>query len=232
MPSQIDYFQNLINEEKALLRKKKIERLSLIGRTRETFANEATNTFFILKSFHSDRNLDSPLISSQDYDYMEDDKLIEFTVLYNKSMRLYSDNSIKKVSVSPFFQEMFFMAEDIYQFWGKPIKDLTIFQARLSSDARHFKNIIRNSQHEIPEEIRNDPDKILAFSRMDSGMKDQMSKGTGHNHSITGTPEDFKKLNIKTQNLYGEVARRLGKTTLTKEEMLLIDRGEEHLIKK
>lgn len=232
LPSMIDHFDGLIKDVKNEITKKKNERAGLIGMTRERFANDSLNSFFILRSFYKDKEGKTPLFSEDVFDEMEDSEVLEYTILYNKSMKLYNDNSIKKIAVQSFFQNIFYLAEDVYQFWGKPIKDLTIYQAELSSYGRYFKSIIQNSEHEIPDDIRSDPDRLISFTKANGKMKEEMSKGTGHNHSITGTAEDFKKLGIKTNNVYGEVMRQLGKTTLTKEEMLLIDRGEAHLIKK
>jgi hypothetical protein len=230
LPSDVEYFDSLIADEMKILREKKTRRVQLLGRTRESFANEATNNFFVLKSFRKDRECLVPLISDSDFQSMEDEELLRYHVLYNSAMSEYTGNGIKKVSIQPFFQDVFYLAESVYEFWGKPIKDLTIYQSQLSSYARYFKSAIQNSEVEIPEEIRNDPDKLISFFSVDKKMREQISKGTGHNVSVQGTAEDFQKLGIKTQNPHSVWARKL-RRNLTRDDMLAIDRGEGHLLK-
>jgi hypothetical protein len=230
LPSQIEYFDGLIQTERTELFRKKAQRAGLIGDTRERFANQSVNSYFILQSFYKDKECQNLLVSPEEFEEMEDDTLLDFSLLYSKSMKMYNDESIKKVAVCSFFQNLFYLAENIQQFWGKPIKDLTIYQTELSSYGRYFKSVLQNSEHEIPEEIRSDPDKLLGFAKMDNKMKENLSKGSGQNASFTGTKEDAKKLGIKLTNEYSKHAKRLGRN-LTRDDMLMIDKGEGHKIK-
>lgn len=230
VPSQIESFNKMILTERIALAKKKKERAELIGRTRESFANEATNTFFIIKSFKKDEECKIPFFTDEEFSYMDDDKLYEYNLLYNASMKLYKADHIKRIALQSFFQNLFYLAENIHQFWGVPIKDLSIYQSDLSSYGRYYKGIIQNSEHEIPEDVRTDPDKLVSYTKMNEKMKEQMNKGTGHNVTFNGNAEDMKKMNIKVSNPYGVEARRLGRN-LTKEDMLMIDKGLGHQLK-
>ena len=101
-----------------------------------------------------------------------------------------------------FFCNYFYLCDDNPQiFYGKPVVDLTFYQAEMFTYGRYFKNLAQESKGSPPEEIRNDPDKLIEFyevRRNADEILDKASQKTGEKmgaSSLVGaTKEDLEAL--------------------------------------
>ena len=74
-----------------------------------------------------------------------------------------TDAVIQKAVLRPFFSMYLSLCEDISGFYGKPVTELTIYQLRVALFGRMFFNIFQYTD-DIPENIKDDPEKLLAYS--------------------------------------------------------------------
>lgn len=231
-PSKKKYFQNIIDRESLVLDTKNKQRTELLSRTSEKIADSRLNDFFVIKSFYKDKECKVQYFSDLSYETFVDEDLVEFISIYNNSMSEINDKNIKLICLQPFFQNSFYLANSVYEFWGKPLISLTIHQSDLSGYGRYFKSVLENSETKIPDEIKSDPEKLIKFMQLDQSQRDIMEKtGDNHNVGFVGTDEDAKSMGVKFENRYSIYSQRkeakgLGRS-LSMQEMFRIDKGED-----
>lgn len=201
---QIDAHNKVLNEEK----KKYIEMIQkkdkLFGLTAENRTTQKMQYFYIYLSLFEDKNLKNKLFTINQINDMYDDESYKLLEFYAKFIEKFNINNIKKISVSNFFINHFYLCgDDIFNFFSIPFFNLTIYQSNLLSYGLYFKNLMANEQ--IPKEIKDDPEKIEEYINKSKNMKDLISK-TGSEGGRTGvvgaTKEDFKLLNIKNDTKF------------------------------
>jgi hypothetical protein len=112
--------------------------------------------------------------------------------------------------------------ENIGQFYGKPVVDLTIYQLKVAVYGRMFYNIFQNVP-DIPENIKDNPQQLLAFSEAKMSSNNN-SGGIDENSDATAvfgaTKEDIDTVagKGKTVSLSKELEKHGGK--LNMEQMM------------
>ena len=229
LQSQIDATQALIEKEQSKLAKKLNKKTSQIGNNCEKMAAASLNEYFIYKSFYRDVGLTIPFFSETEFDQIEDDELNELTKLYNEVASEFNSRNIKLICLQAFFQNYFYLTDNLADFWGKPIIQLTSYQSELSAYGRYFKQLLQNTK-DIPEEIRADPEKLVDFVSSSNNIKKEVEEKGENAIAIVGaTKEDLKAAGMETANplaLHARKKKEAGLGGLTTIEMQQITAGK------
>lgn len=155
--SQIQDINNQIqklNEELSCLKK---EREELVGLTAEIYAVRKANEYVIYLSFYDDYRSKNKHFNS--YDYFKDmdaEELMEYFLVYKNYVDNFNTKNLKKVAVSPFFINMFFLSEDsIFNFYGKSLVSLTQHQIDLYTIGKNYKSNLIKINKSPPREYKN-----------------------------------------------------------------------------
>lgn len=225
IPSQRDALEKQIQEENEKLNKLKKEKSDFIGQTAEINANKKLNEYFIRNAIRKYENLNEKYYTDEEFDDLEDKDINEMIICFNETVGKINQNTIKKITLQPFFQNFFYLTDSISEFWGKRILDLTIFQSEISYWGRHFKAIIQNSENKIPDEIMQNPDELMRFMNLTSEAQKNLSNAKGEFGASSNpnmTQKDYEKMGIKVENPESIWVRKkhkeTGRTSLTNKE--------------
>ena len=153
------------------------------------------NEFYIFKSIYKNQEITTPYYSEDDFYELGELDLMNLCKNYNDSINTFNDKTLKKISLSNFFLNHFYLSEDnANNFYGVPIKDLTFFQAELFGYARYFKSLMTNSKNKPPEDIKGDPDKLVEWFEQTQNAQSAMEKTGGGDKaggsSLVGASKD------------------------------------------
>lgn len=228
LPSQVAETQKLIDAQIEKLANKVKKKTSQIGNNCEKMAASSLNGYFIYKSFYKDSELKKPFFTEDEFDQIEDSELGDLIQLYNETTEIFNSRNIKLVCLQAFFQNYFYLTESLSDFWGKPIIQLTSYQSEVSAYGRYFKQLLQNTK-DIPEEIRNDPEKLIDFVSSSANIKKETEeKGENAISMVGATKEDLKAAGMETANPLALQARKkkeAGLGGLTSIEMQQITEG-------
>lgn len=208
LKSQKDAKDVIIKEAQEKLERKKELRRGLLGNTCETYADNKTNDFFIIKSFYKDKDLEQKLFSEDDYESLSHKEVGLIVTEYNKAYRIFNEDDINHLILSDFFRVYFPFCEDTLQFFGKAVCNLTLNQIRLITFARIFKNIFEQNPN-IPESIKNDPEALLDYASTSEKEKEKLEERLSQDGASTivgATKEDYEFMGIDTNENAGNVS--------------------------
>jgi len=205
LKSQIDEMKEEINEEEEQLFRMLKKRSELMGFTAEKYAFKTSNELFIQKALYKDPKCTELLLSMEDFNYLTDKDLSKIASEYNSHTKFLNVDSLKKISLMSFFCNYFYLCDDNPQiFYGKPVVDLTFYQAEMFTYGRYFKNLAQDSKATPPDEIRNDPDKLIEFYEARKNADEVMDKVNekagemgGASSLVGATKEDLEALGYK-----------------------------------
>lgn len=154
--------QKQINDAEDELLKLKLIKNTLVGVTAETFTNRKVNEFFIYQAIFTSPELKTKRFTQEDYDELDESVIHELVQVYNKSLEKFNEQTIKKVALTPNFSNSFYLCnDDPLVFYGRPVIQLTFYQIDLFANAKYFKAMIQNAGQKVPQEILNDPEKLV-----------------------------------------------------------------------
>ena len=216
LKKQVESQSELIEKEKNKLVTKQVEKLTLLGNTCEKYAKDRLHDFYMIKSFFKDPELSDSLYSEKQFDYIDSEQLKDLINSYNRIFTEFSEENIQYTILDDFFVPYLGFAEDSMQFFGIPICRLTYNQVRLIVYARVFKSIFDNNEN-IPEQIKNDPKKLLDYGSISRDerekMKEKISGGDGST-LVGATQEDYDYIGIErpsnTVSLHEEAKKKGG----------------------
>ena len=205
LKSQIEPLNDEIEEGEQKIEKLFQDKMNLIGYTAEGYASKRSNEIYIQKAIFKDKNFKSISIEDDEFNHITDKQLTQLTVDYNKSTEFLTLDNIKKISLMPFFCNYYYLCDDNpMTFYGRPVVDLSFFQAELFAFGRYFKNLVQESKAQPPDEIRNDPDKLIEFYEMRKNAEEVMEKlekrtgeKAGASSLVGATTEDLESLGYK-----------------------------------
>ena len=223
--NDLDIINNQIQNETIQLNKILGEKNKLIGFIAEDYAIKKSNEYLIYNSLYKDANLKIKNFSEKSFEEIDNEDLYILGDIYKKFVEKFSTLNIKKISLLPFYRNLYNLSNDNpYYLYGKRILDLTFYQIEVFSYARYFKNIISESKNPPPEDYLDDPDKIIEWfdsSKNINELLDNKNSKNADGSSIVGaTKEDLKKLG-KEENgvsIFEEASKKGGK--LSMEDMM------------
>ncbi len=176
------------------------------------------NEIHILNSVYTDPELKTKLYSIEETNDLEDNEINSLSDIYSQTLGILWED-LKKLALCPFFQNLYSLSEDkIFNFYGKPVVELSFYQSELFTYGRFFKSLL-NSEVKPPVEVANDPDRLIEWADLKNTSKRVMGESIGGAVSIVGaTEEDMKAIapNAEIIPLYKEAEAAGGTISLQK----------------
>ena len=223
LKSQQDSVQKTIDEKNndyySLLSKRK----EIIGKTAEDYATNMAAVEMIRYFVFDSPEMTNQAFSKEEFDEMSDDKLIKLKLIQSNLNQKINELEIQKAVLRPFFSMYLSFCENPRDFFGKPMVDLSIFQMRLILFGKVFHSIFQYTE-DIPDGIREDPERLLAFSESKNNKdkgKSFIDDNAAGSAVFGGTKEDVKDIaesGGRTVKLSDEIKKAGGK--LTMEQMM------------
>ena len=202
--AEIDQVNIKIKEAEAKLRGLEEERINLLACTAESFASKKLNEYQIFKSVYLP-DLTTHLFTAEQFDDLSDIDLVKLVTSFNDKLKPLNEKNLKRIALAGFFLNFFYLCKDNpFTFWGKPVINLTFFQAELFGHAMFFKGILSNSQSRPPVEYMEDPDKLIDWYNSSRSVKEQLDKGIKPEDIVGLSAKDRENLGIRGQNLQHE----------------------------
>jgi len=216
-----DFIDNLNKQKKVLYLKSEIQRINVdvesaqkrlydlkntkaafFNRTAESYAEERVNDFYILKCLYKDKNLTIAAFEEDQFDNIDSETLTCIIKQYSEVYKNINDSTIQYLVLQDFFNLYMPFAENPTEFFGKSVCELTYNQIKLLIYARFFKNVFQQND-KMPQEIKNDPDKIIDYVNANENAKKAIeNKNNKENQasSIVGaTSEDLEYIGLKAK---------------------------------
>ena len=223
LKAHIDQINAQINENQLKLSKMELEKEELIGFCAESYASRRINEHYMFNALRNEKN--EKLFTKQEFEELAEDQLIEYIALYNKSTKKFKHEILQKISVSGFFTNLFYLCDNnAHVFFGKPLVELTFYQVELFGSGRYFKSLMEQADANVPEEIKDNPEKIIEWFDSTKSAKEVLdkSRNAGQDGSATtlvgATKEDLERLGLaspeETVNLAQKAAEKGGKLTM------------------
>jgi hypothetical protein len=165
------------------------------------------------------------LFSKEEFDELGEGQMVELIGIYNKSTKKFKSDALKRISVSGFFTNLFYLCSDNpFVFFGKSVVELTFYQIELFGYGRYYKNMIENSENKPPEEISSNPEKLVEWFESSKSARETLDKSKmggqdGSATSLVGaSKEDLQRLGLdnpnETINLAKKAAEKGGSLTM------------------
>jgi hypothetical protein len=204
--SQVKPIKKDIEEAERKLESLILERSELMGFTAERYAHKKSNEMYIQYAVYKDKEFKELALDDEKFNHLSDEQLSELTTDYNKATLYVTLDNLKRISLSPFFGNYFYLCDDNPQiFYGKPVINLTFFQAELFAYGRYFKSLAQDSKASPPDDISNDPDKLIEFYEMRKNADEVMQKidekagdKSGATSLVGATKEDLKAIGVNS----------------------------------
>jgi hypothetical protein len=223
--SQKEGVKNTITEKQKEHFRLLYKRKEIVGKTAEDYASSMASTEMIRYFVFNSKDLDKHAFSKDEFDEMDDLELIALKSLQSEITEKISEKHIQEAVLRPFFSLYLSFCENARDFFGKPLVDLSVYQLKMVVFGRVFQSIFQNIE-DIPDDIRDDPDRLLAFAdakqnRGKGGSKAFIDDNAAASTVFGGTADDIKDLNQsggKTVSLSEEIKKSGG--TLNMEQMM------------
>ena len=196
LPSQREKLQEDINKKRKELEVLKVKRQEVVGKTAEDYATSRSGDELLRCLLYDSDQLKNNFYTDEQFGDLETWEVIQISKLQDDVNKRFADSIIQEAVLRPFFSMYLSSCENISQFYGKAVIDLTIPQLKVATYGRMFFNIFQNVP-DIPDNIKEDPQKLMAFS--DSHFnKDTNSGGLRDDADASAvfgaTKEDMKSL--------------------------------------
>lgn len=192
------------------------------GKTAEDYAVSHSNEEFIRNVLYSDRECRELKYSQEEFDQIDD--LSPFMKEYYSLAERMTDEKIQEAVLSDDFSLYLSQVEKPFDFFGRPVVSLSIYQLKMLYYGRNFLNILQNIEN-IPDSIRKSPKELLDF--VESQKKRDKNQGKNSKHSTVGvvgaTKEDLEYYDpsAKKLDLAEELKKNGGKMDATQMANLL-----------
>ena len=242
-----DFIDNLNKQKKSLYLKSEITRVNtdiesaqkrlydlkntkaaFFNRTAESYAEERVNDYYILKCLYKNKSLTIEAFQESEFDNIDSETLTCIIKQYSEVYKNINDNTIQYLVLQDFFNLYMPFAENPTEFFGKSVCELTYNQVKLLIYARFFKNVFQQNE-KMPQEIKNDPDKIIDYINANENAKkiieDKNNKENQASSIVGATSEDLEYVGLKakgqkTLSLSDEAKKKGG--SLSMEDMMKI----------
>jgi hypothetical protein len=194
------------------------ERREVIGKTAEDYAASRSGDEILRFLLFKNADLKENLYSPEEFDELESWEVLKINSLQKSVQKKLNDKTIQEAVLRPFFSMYLSLCDNAGNFYRKPVTELTIYQLRVVLYGSMFYNIFQHTDN-IPDNIREDPEKLLAFSEAqrnkdhnNGGLKDDADASA----VFGATAEDMKELrgDGKTVSLAEEAEKHGGKLNM------------------
>ena len=171
LPSQKESFQKTINEKSIELYDLIKRRDEIVGLTAESYASRRSNDEMLRFCIFKDPDFKENLHTEDEFSELEPQQVIQLNKIMTDVSNRMSEDNIKHAVLRPFFGMYISNCESPSDFYGKAIIDLSAYQMKVAMYGRVFHSIFQYTE-DIPDNIREDPDKLISFS------ENQRNKGS------------------------------------------------------
>ena len=199
LQTQIDAINKDIEENELQLSTILAEKETIIGFTAEEYAQRRINEYYMYISILDENG--NRLFKEDEFQELDEEQVAEIMTVYSKNNEKFKAEVLKKIALADFFTNIFYLCDDnVFNFYGKPVINLTFYQIEIYSYGRYFKSLIQNSEDKIPDHIVEDPDKLIEWAQSSKNVKEVLEKSSGEEagaSSIMGaTKEDLAKAGV------------------------------------
>jgi hypothetical protein len=230
--SQKKMVQEQINETSKELRILKLEREDLLGFTAEKYVDRKLNFEFLRISLYRDSALKERYYDLDSFYNAQEEDLFIFINSQNSVISNLSPQNIKKIAASPFCLNAFLLSKNNpFVFYGKAIRDLSIFQIDLFTYGLNFKSVLEKGEAP-PQALYEDMQGVIDWYEIklkaeSNGSNKGSKKKNDQGKTIMGaSEEEMKKAfsggkDVNTVSLADEL-KKSGKTSFNMQDMLKI----------
>ena len=187
------------------------QRGELLRATCESFALRKQNNYYLRYSLYKDINFKNLFFDDAVFEDLETNEINFLFLLSNQRLDLFSDTNLKWLAFAPFFQNMFGLTESVYEFYGRPISQLTFYQTNLAIYGINYKSMLSSSEN-IPENVKQDPSDFEDWWGAKANVKKlQEEKGEGVN-IIGAKAEDYERYGMNQGGIDINEMLKQGKT--------------------
>lgn len=227
-PSQKNQIASQIKRNESILLSHLKQRNDIVGYTAENYAQSKLSERLLIFYTYKDSDFKHRLFKNEDsyYDICDED-LKQLEGLFNSYSEIFTRQGIKEVAACGFFQNLVYLAEDAYSFWGKPVAQCTKYQVDILLYGKIYRNVIKISAENgtpVKGDILSNPEKFVNWTENSSqesrpGQSKKFSKSSGK-HAVSSpvgaTKEDLDEMGVKVSKLRGksllDLARENGGT--------------------
>jgi len=199
--SQIQEFQNRIDDIQSKINRKKNYKEELIGLTAEKYSEKKGNNYALYYSLYKNSDFKDSYFSLEEFEELDDYELNSIVITFNKAMKVLDEANIKKAAVSNLVQSMFGLAEKPYYFIGKPICNFSYYQITFCRYITYYKYLLDQLGDNMPDDYKNDPDKLEKFYTSKKNVdkhKERHANSKGTLELFGGNNEDMAALGVST----------------------------------
>ena len=164
IPSQREKMQKDINEKQREIIKLESKRKEVVGRTAEDYASSRAAEEMLRYFIYEDPELKNLKFSQEEFDDIEDYELLNINTQQMEISNRLSEENLQRAVLRPFFSMYLSLCENVNGFYGKSVTMLSAYQLKTVMFGRMFYNIFQYTDN-IPENIKDDPEKLLSFLR-------------------------------------------------------------------
>ena len=196
LASQKKQVQETIDEKRkewvTLLTKRK----EIVGKTAEDYASGMASMEITRYFIYDSKDLVDNAFSKEDFDNLDDEEFYFLTKVQDEISKRLDELTIQKTTLRPFFTLYLSFCENPKDFFGRALVDLSVYQLKMCVFGRVFNSIFQNVEN-IPEDIKDDPERLLAFSESKSDTsksKKFIDEESSASTVFGATSEDIKDL--------------------------------------
>ena len=210
LASQREEYNKIILERTEELYELKKSRSEVVGKTAEDYGTGRSSDELLRFLLFKDKDLKENLYTEEEFAELEGWEIKQLTDLHLDIQSRLADDKIQKAVLRPFFSMYLSLCEDAYGFYQKPVTELTIYQLRVVLFGRMFFNIFQHTE-DIPDNIRDDPEKLLAYSQSKSSGNTGGIRDDADSSVVFGaTNQDVKELGGEKAVSLSEEAKKHG----------------------
>lgn len=214
LPSQKDQISIEIKKNEAILLTYTKERNEITTYTLEQYCqNKLTEELLIFFTYKNPDFTERFFSSNNDYYDLSTNYINDIQEAFFNYSNIFSIYNLKKIAASSFFQNLVYLNNDAYSFWGKPTYTCTKHQIDILLFGKMYRNVITNRAENgkpIDDEILADPDKLVEYIDNQNNdkkfVKQKSSSGSKNAVSslVGATKQDLDKLGVKVEKLKGK----------------------------
>lgn len=213
-PSQKKEIDLQIKKIESILITYQKERQEIIGYTVESFSNQSFGDEMIfLLSYKDSSLLDKAFKTEDDYYSLSEIESNQIKNIYIKYNNIFSSNIIKRIAATGFFQNLVYLNDDPYKFWGKPTIYCSKYQIDLLLYGKMFRKTIESyakNDQAISEDIISDPEKFVVWFESQQGKPISKSKlkpidsKNSVSSFVGANKEDLNQMGVEVEKIKGK----------------------------
>jgi hypothetical protein len=175
LPSQRENMQGDIKNLQEEMGELLLKRRELMGKTAEDYATSRSGDELMRFLLFKDPNFKENLFTEEEFAELETWEILAINDIQKNIGERLEDALIQKAILRPFFSMYLSLCENARDFYGRAVTELTVHQLRVVLYGRMFFNVFQYTDN-IPDDIREDPDKLLAFAESQRHGKEGKGK--------------------------------------------------------